>query len=182
LAATRAGVALDDEPAVASIAARMEVRFQPVAGQGVRTWLNGEDVSGELRLESTGELASQVAVLPAVREALLAVQRSFAQAPGLVADGRDMGTVVFPQAALKVFLTADAEERARRRHAQLQAKGVSASLPALLQDILARDDRDMNRSVSPLKPAADAVVLDSTAMSIESVRDKVLELARRRFA
>lgn len=177
LAAVRAGVDLEDEASAAQVARDMRIRFEPQPGQGVLTYLDEADVSLELRTEETGALASKVAALPAVRAALLDVQRGFQTEAGLVADGRDMGTVVFPDAPLKVFLTADAEERARRRHSQLQAKGVDASLPSLLQDILARDDRDMNRAVSPLKPAADAVVLDSTSLDIESVRDKVLELA-----
>lgn len=181
LAARRAGVALDDGDALAAIAAAMRIRFEPRPGQGLATYLDDADVSLELRTEQTGELASQVAALPALRHALLAVQRSFRRPPGLVADGRDMGTVVFVDAELKVFLTASAEERARRRFAQLQNKGLDASLPALLQEIRARDERDSSRTVSPLQAAADAVVVDSTSMSVEAVREKLLELARQRL-
>lgn len=181
LAARRAGVVLDDGEALAAVAANMRIRFEPRPGQGVATYLDGADVSLELRTEQTGELASQVAALPALRAALLAVQRDFRRAPGLVADGRDMGTVVFPGAGLKIFLTASAEERARRRFAQLRNKGLDASLPDLLQEIRARDERDSQRAVSPLQAAADAVVVDSTSMSVEAVREKLLKLARQRL-
>ena len=122
--------------------------------------------------------ASLVAALPAVREALLALQRGFRQPPGLVADGRDMGSVVFPDAPLKIFLTASAEERARRRHKQLMDKGIGANLPALLKDIEARDEQDAQRAASPMKPADDAIVIDSTSLAIEEVTQQVLTRAR----
>ena len=125
-----------------------------------------------------GSLASQVAALPAVRDALLQRQRDFRTAPGVIADGRDMGTVVFPDAPVKVFLTASAEERGQRRYKQLLEKGFHASLPALIEDIRARDERDSNRAVAPLKPAQDAVLIDSTSMSIEEVCDQVMNLVR----
>jgi 3-phosphoshikimate 1-carboxyvinyltransferase len=169
LAALRDGVALDDGGALARIATYLDIRF---AGESV--CLRGVDVSSELRLESTGAEASRVSAVPAVREALHALQLSFRRAPGLVADGRDMGTVVFPDAPLKVFLTASAEERAERRHKQLISKGNSTSIAALRADILARDARDKNRSVSPLKPAEDALLLDNSHLSIEQSVQQVL--------
>ncbi len=179
MAADRHGIALDDEPAVAALAEHIDVRFEPGApGEPAAVILEGDDVSNELRSETTGELASKVAVLPAVRQALLARQRAFAQAPGLVADGRDMGTVVFPAAPLKLFLTASAEERAQRRHKQLKDKGESVNLAALLDDIRARDKRDSERAVAPLKPAADAVLVDSTGLGIDEVFEHVLAKVR----
>ena len=168
LAASRAGVALDDEAAVARVAAALDLRFD-----GSRIELTGEDVGDELRRESTGALASRVAALPAVRRALHALQLSFRRAPGLVADGRDMGTVVFPQATLKVFLTASAEERARRRHKQLISKGIQASIADLRADIEARDARDQSRVAAPLKPAEDALRLDNSQLGIDESVDAV---------
>ncbi len=179
MAADRHGIAFDDEPAVAALAEHIDVRFEPGApGEPAAVILEGDDVSNELRSETTGELASKVAVLPAVRQALLARQRAFAQAPGLVADGRDMGTVVFPAAPLKLFLTASAEERAQRRHKQLKDKGESVNLAALLDDIRARDKRDSERAVAPLKPAADAILVDSTGLGINEVFEHVLAKVR----
>lgn len=174
----REQVSPEDQQAVAQLAATLDIRFEPSAG-GVVTWLAGEDVSLAIRAEEVGLMASRVAAIPAVRSALLARQRAFAGAPGLVADGRDMGTEVFPQAQVKVFLTASAEERANRRFNQLKERGESASLPRLLEDIQARDERDMNRQVSPLKPAADAVVIDSSRMGIDDVQDAILALVQR---
>ncbi len=136
--------------------------------------LNGEEISSQVRLEETAELASQVAAIPELREVLLQRQRDFRLEPGLVADGRDMGTVVFPDAGAKFFLTASAEERAQRRYKQLINKGVSVNLRALLQDINSRDERDANRKVSPLRPADDAVVIDTTTLTIEEVLEAVL--------
>ena len=136
--------------------------------------LNGEEISSQVRLEETAELASQVAAIPELREVLLQRQRDFRLEPGLVADGRDMGTVVFPNAGAKFFLTASAEERAQRRYKQLINKGVSVNLRALLQDINSRDERDANRKVSPLRPADDAVVIDTTTLTIEEVLEAVL--------
>ena len=141
-----------------------------------RVILDGEDVSDAIRSEIVGAAASQVAVYPAVRQALLKLQKSFAIPPGLVADGRDMGTVVFPQAKLKIFLTASAEERAQRRYKQLIATGQGGSLRALVEDIQARDRRDMDRETAPLRPAQDSVVIDSTGMTIEEVVEKILLL------
>ncbi len=168
LAAGRAGVALDDEDGVARVAAALDLRFD-----GSRILLAGEDVSDEVRHESTGALASRVAALPAVRRALHGLQLSFRRAPGLVADGRDMGTVVFPQAALKVFLTASAEERAKRRHKQLISKGIQASIADLRADIEARDARDQSRVAAPLKPAEDALRLDNSQLGIDESVDVV---------
>ncbi|WP_460804809.1 (d)CMP kinase [Microbulbifer agarilyticus] len=181
LAALNAGADLEDESAVAKIAAHLDIRFA-IAGGEVSAVLAGEDVSRDIRMERVSMAASKVAALPAVREALLQRQRDFRALPGLVADGRDMGTTVFPDAPVKVFLTASAEERARRRFDQLQGRGVSVSLRDLLEDIRARDDRDMNRAASPLAPAEDAVVLDSTDIDIEGVLQKVLELVQKKIS
>lgn len=174
-AAGKHGIALDNEAALAMLAANLDVQF--VAGGII---LEGESVTERIRNEQVGAGASQVAALPAVRDALLQRQRAFREAPGLVADGRDMGTVVFPDAPLKIFLTASAEERARRRYLQLKAKGEDVSLPSLLEEIQARDARDMNRAVAPLKPAVDAIQLDSTEMSIEEVLERILQEAAQR--
>ena len=179
LAAQRHCVALDDVAALERLAARLDVAFL-AEGEATRVTLEGDDVSREIRTEQTGDAASQVAALPEVRQALLQRQRDFRQSPGLVADGRDMGTVVFPDAELKVFLTASAEERAKRRHLQLQQAGLNASLPSLLKEIQARDARDMQRSVAPLKPADDAITLDTTRLSIPEVVERLTEwLAQR---
>jgi len=177
LAADRKGIALDNENEVSAVAAALDVHFEPTS-EGVRVILEGDDVTTTIRTEEVGSLASQVAALPAVRTALLQRQRDFRGAPGLIADGRDMGTVVFTGAPVKVFLTASAEERGNRRYKQLTEKGLSASLPALIEDIRARDERDSNRAVAPLKPAEDAVVIDSTSMTIEAVCDQVMNLVR----
>ncbi|WP_163648949.1 (d)CMP kinase [Modicisalibacter sp. 'Wilcox'] len=174
-AALKHGVALDDAVGLAQLAAALDVAFLAEAGEA-RVLLEGEDVTRAIRTETMGENASRVAAVPAVREALLARQREFRQAPGLVADGRDMGTVVFPEAPLKIFLTASAEERARRRYRQLQDAGVDASLSSLLEEIQARDARDMQRSVAPLRPAHDAVELDTTELTIPDVVDHILRL------
>ena len=142
------------------------------------TFLEGEEVTTAIRAESISMKASQVAAMPAVREALLERQRAFARAPGLVADGRDMGTTVFPDAPCKIFLTASAEARAERRYLQLQQAGVTVDREALVEDIRARDYRDQTRSVSPLKPASDAHVIDSTLLNIEQVFEKMLDCVR----
>ena len=173
LFAMRKGIALTDEAAVAALAAELPAEFR----QG-EIWLAGENVGQAIRAEEVGEGASKVAALPAVREALLARQRAYAQAPGLVADGRDMGTIVFPEAGTKIFLTASPEARAERRYKQLIEKGNSANLAALVRDMRARDERDTQRAVAPLKPAPDALVLDSTAMNIDQVVEAVLESYR----
>ena len=175
LAAQRRGVALDDVDALAGIARTLDVRFGSDAQGAERILLDGEDVSDAVRTEEAGSGASAIAGLQPVRDALLALQRSFRKAPGLVADGRDMGTHVFADAGLKVFLTASAEERARRRHKQLKDKGIDVSLAALSRDIEDRDRRDSERSVAPLKPAEDARLLDSSGQSIEAVVRTVLD-------
>jgi len=168
-----AAVSLEDSDAVAGIARSLDVDFRPTDG-GVLVWLAGEDVTAHLRTEEGGRDASTVAALPAVREALLLRQQELARPPGLIADGRDMGTVVFPRAPLKIFLTASAEARAERRFHQLQGMGESVSLARLLTDIQQRDARDQSRTVSPLVPAEDAIIIDSTALSA----DEVLQAAR----
>lgn len=168
LAAERSGVALDDEARLGRLAERLDIVFEP-DGDRTRVLLEGQDVSGEIRTETVGNNASRVAALGSVRQALLARQRAFSQWPGLVADGRDMGTVVFPEAPLKIFLTASAEERARRRFMQLKEAGCYASLPNLLEEIQARDARDTQRAVAPLKPAIDAVTVDTTELAIPEV-------------
>lgn len=173
LAADHHGVDLEDEQAIEVLAAHLDVQFSPSAG-GVKVILEGEDVTHDIRTEQSGHAASIVAAIPAVRAALLDRQRAFAEGPGLVADGRDMGTVVFPQAPVKIFLTASAEERARRRYNQLIQKDTGASLQEVLKDIQRRDDRDINRPVAPLKPAEEALILDSTVLSIEEVYQQVL--------
>lgn len=183
LAASRHGVALDDQAALVTLAAHLDVQFVADPEEEiVRVVLEGEDVSSALRTEEAGSAASVVAAIEPVRAALLQRQRDFAEAPGLVADGRDMGTVVFPAAALKIYLTASAEERALRRYNQLIGKGGGASLQSVLDDIKARDDRDMNRPVAPLKPAEDAVILDTTELGIEDVLGRIRELVKGRLA
>jgi cytidylate kinase len=178
LAADRAGLADAGEAALVELAAGLDVRFGTDESGEEQVWLSGDEVSRELRTEESGKGASRVAALPGVRDALLDLQKSFRQAPGLVADGRDMGTTVFPDAALKVFLTASAEERARRRHKQLKDKGIDVSLAALSRDIEARDKRDSERSVAPLRPADDARLLDSSDLTIDEVTRTVLGWAR----
>lgn len=174
LAAARAAVDPDDEAAVAALAKRLPAVFEARADEPVRILLEGDDVTDAIRTEACGSAASRVAVLPAVRQALLARQRAFRTGPGLVADGRDMGTVVFPDAALKLFLTASPEERARRRHKQLKEKGIGASLAALKADISERDARDACREVAPLRPAEDAVIVDTTHLSVSQVLETVM--------
>ena len=168
------GVSWDDHPAVAEVARHLEVSFSAAPSGEILVAYRGQDVSRAIRTEEGGRGASTVAAIPAVREALLARQREFRRPPGLVADGRDMGTVVFPEADLKFYLTASAEERARRRYQQLLAKGESVSLPRLLEDIRERDARDSSRDVSPLVPAEDAIVIDSSDLSIPDVFAQVM--------
>jgi cytidylate kinase len=176
LAAQKKAISFDDVAALASLAVNLDVEFRPgSSGEPSSVWFEGNDISAEVRSETTGELASKVAVHQPVRDALKQLQQSFAKAPGLIADGRDMGTVIFPEAALKIYLTASAEERARRRYQQLLNKGESVNLAALLEDIRNRDERDMNREVAPLKPADDAIIIDSTAQPIEEVFSQVLD-------
>ncbi len=176
VAADRGGVSFDDPGALAGVARRLPVEFA-----GDRVLLGGEDVSTTIRTEQAGSLASRVAAVPAVRDALLDWQRAYAHEPGLVADGRDMGTVVFPDAQVKVFLTASAEERALRRHKQLLEKGLTANLSNLVAEIRERDERDRNRAVAPLKAPAAALEIESTALSIEEVLGRVLERVRSAF-
>jgi cytidylate kinase len=181
LAARNHGVDMDNHPALEVLAGHLDVQFEPGAGDDdLRIVLEGEDVTQTVRTEEVGALASRVASVGAVREALLARQRAFRVKPGLVADGRDMGTVVFPDAELKVFLTASAEERAQRRYRQLIAAGDAVSLPRLVSDIEARDRRDTERAVSPLRPAAEAVVVDTTGRSIAEVFNHLSRLAQDR--
>ena len=169
-------IPLSDEAQVVAMARQLDVAFVPTVA-GVSVFLGGEDVSLPIRTEDGGRDASKVALLPAVREALLHRQRELAVLPGLVADGRDMGTVVFPTSPLKIFLTASAKVRAERRFHQLQGQGQSVSLARLLSDIEERDRRDKSRSASPLVPAEDAVVVDSSELSPDAVLDTVLQLA-----
>ena len=171
LRAEQCGTDRADGPALARLATDLDVRFAEDA-----LLLDGADVTAGIRAESISAGASQVAVHPAVRQALHARQRAFASAPGLVADGRDMGTVVFPEARLKVFLTASVEERARRRYKQLIANGISSTMDSLLRDIRERDARDKDRAAAPLAPASDAVLLDTTDLSIDAAIDRVLAL------
>ncbi|KLU16625.1 MULTISPECIES: (d)CMP kinase [Xenorhabdus] len=177
LAAIHHQVDIQSEDAMVPLAANLDVRFVPANGK-LRVILEGEDVSNEIRTETVGNTASQAATFPRVREALLRRQRAFRIAPGLIADGRDMGTVVFPDAPVKIFLDASAEKRARRRMLQLQEKGFSVNFENLLSEIQERDYRDRNRAVAPLVPAQDALILDSTSMSIEEVIDNALAYAR----
>lgn len=175
LAAQKAGIGLE-APEVADLAQSLNVRF---AADGA-AFLDAVCVDDVLRTEQTGAMASQIAARPDVRAALLARQHAFAQAPGLVADGRDMGTVVFPNASAKLFLDASAEVRANRRYKQLIEHGLSANLTALIEEIRARDDRDRNRAVAPLRPATDALVIDSSNLPIEAVEARMLEHLRAR--
>lgn len=181
LAAIHHGVDTESEDALVPLATHLDVQFV-AEGDLVKVILEGEDVSKELRKEETGMAASKVAALPRVREALLRRQRAFEAAPGLVADGRDMGTVVFPNAKAKIFLDASAEERAYRRLKQLQDKGLDVKFDDLLSEIQERDDRDRNRPVAPLRPAEDALVLDSTSMSIDEVVEKALQYIESKLA
>ena len=183
-AARNHGVDLTNEEALKVLAEHLDVQFGAARdGHGMIIILEGEEVTEAIRNESVGAGASQVAALPVVRTALLQRQKAFREAPGLVADGRDMGTVVFPDAPLKIFLTASAEERARRRYLQLKARGDDVNLASLLEEIRERDERDTQRAVAPLKPADDAVQLDSTTLSIEEVLQKILsEVAERDLA
>jgi cytidylate kinase len=177
LQALNRGVPVDAGPGLADLARGLDVVFD-----GSRIRLAGEDVTDEIRQERVSAAASRVAVHPEVRAALLARQRAFRRPPGLVAEGRDMGTVVFPDAPVKVFVTASADERARRRHKQLIGKGISVSIEGLLRDIRERDERDAGRATAPLMPAADAVILDTTDMTIDSAIAFVVDRCRRHAA
>ena len=184
LAADKHAVPLDHEDALEVLAVGLDVEFVvDVESNSQRILLENQDVTDQIRNETVGAHASQIAALPGVRAGLLRRQQEFRQAPGLIADGRDMGTVVFADAPLKVFLTASAEERARRRYLQLKDKGETVTLTSLLEEIRARDERDTNRSIAPLKPADDAIILDSTTMTIEQVLERILsEVAVRSLA
>lgn len=182
LAAQKHSIALDDIESLQPLAAHLDVEF--VAGEGadeMAVLLEGEDVTLELRAETTGNGASKVAALPVVRAALLERQRAFLQEPGLVADGRDMGTVVFPDALVKIFLTASAEVRAQRRYNQLKDKGLGVTMRSLLDEIAERDERDRNRAASPLVAAEDAVELDTSELSIDEVVDRLWQLCQVRL-
>ena len=180
LAAVHHDVALDNEDALVALASHLDVSFD-AGSDGVRIILEGEEVSAAIRTEQSGNAASKIAAYPRVREALLRRQRAFRTAPGLIADGRDMGTVVFPDAEAKIFLDASAEERANRRLKQLQEKGFDVNFDRLLIEIRERDDRDRNRAVAPLRPAPDALVVDSTAMDIDTVVESILQHVMQRI-
>ncbi|MCE3254310.1 MAG: (d)CMP kinase [Cellvibrio sp.] len=174
LAAMKQGIDLGDESAVSQVAAGLDVIFSLENNKSAQILLNGMEVTEAIRQEAVSMGASQVAAYPGVRNALLERQRAFAAEPGLVADGRDMGTTVFPNAQTKLFLTASAEARAERRYKQLCAKGESVDMAELVRDIRERDERDSNRTISPLKPAKDAVIIDSTTMAIDEVFARML--------
>jgi cytidylate kinase len=174
-AARRDGIGLDDEAALVALADRIDAEFTVSPGGEERVLLDGEDITRTLRAEDTGNAASQVAALPAVRTALLAWQRRYRRPPGLIADGRDMGTVVFPDAALKIFLEARPEERAQRRYKQLKKKGIDASLEAVIAEVRARDERDRTRATAPLVPAKDACIIDSSDLDIAATVALILE-------
>jgi cytidylate kinase len=177
LGALKKGIGLDQEKELAEFARELDIRFESEdPAQEPSIYLENQEVTDEIRTESCGNAASKVAALSAVREALLQRQHDFRQPPGLVADGRDMGTTVFPDATLKIFLTASAQERAKRRHKQLKDKGIDVNLAALVKDITERDERDGSRASSPLRPADDAFVLDTSTVGIEEVMAKVNEL------
>jgi len=183
LAAIHHNILADDEEGLVPLAAHLDVQFEvsdPAAPASII--LEGEDVTAAIRNEQVGGFASQVASIPSVREALLRRQRAFRQEPGLVADGRDMGTVVFPSAEVKIYLTASAEERAERRYKELRDKGEDVTIAHLLSAIEQRDQRDMNRPVAPLKPAEDALMLDSTGLDIEQVLEKALAYCSSKLA
>jgi len=180
LAGAKAGLGADDVAGHAALAAAMQVRFGSHADGSECIELGGVEVTSELRTEQAGQGASRVAAWPELRAALAERQRAFATAPGLIADGRDMGTVIFTSAPLKIFLTASAEERAKRRYNQLKDKDSAVSLAALSREIAERDLRDSTRSTAPLRPASDAFVIDSTGLPIEAIVERVIELGRAR--
>ena len=182
LAAEEKHIAVDDEAALARLAGALDVQFRPAAaGAPAGVWLAGRAQDRALRSEATGQAASAIAAWPAVRAALLGRQRDFRRAPGLVADGRDMGTVVFPAAELKLFLTASLAERAKRRYKQLKRQGGSANLPDLYQALAERDERDCQRSVAPARPAADAIVIDTGALALAEALAKIRRLVKEKM-
>ncbi len=183
LAALHHDFSADDEESLVALAANLDVKFEAEEDDGItHIILEGEDVTLTIRTEQVGNMASKIAALPRVREALLRRQRGFKELPGLVADGRDMGTVVFTDADAKVFLTASAEERAQRRYKQLLEKGFDANIDQLIAEIEERDERDTNRSVAPLKPADDALYVDSTDLSIDQVLEEILTFAHSKLS
>lgn len=179
--AVEQGIELFDEKHLADLAKGLPVKFIPQADSSLHVLLGEKDITHAIRTEEIGNAASKVGSLPSVRAALLERQRSFRQPPGLVTDGRDMGTVIFPGAPLKVFLSASAEERARRRYQQLKEKGINVSLGDLCNELLERDKRDQQRQIAPLVPAADAIIIDTTVLSIDEVLQQVQELADKVF-
>jgi cytidylate kinase len=182
LGGRQAGIDLNDGMALGRLARQLDIHFDSTPAGEEIVWLGGQEVTRDIRTESAGNDASRVAALPAVRDALLERQRRFAVRPGLVADGRDMGTVVFPDAPVKIFLTASADERAARRYKQLKEKGVAANLAALSKEIAERDQRDITRTASPLVASEDAVLLDTTGMSVDAVVERVLDVVRERLS
>lgn len=180
LAALERGVDAEDERALVELTRNVHLTFR-AGDDGISVFLEDREVGDSLRTEDVSVMASRVAAIPAVRSALLELQRAYRAAPGLVADGRDMGTIVFPEAELKVFLEASVEERAKRRYKQLKEKGESVILSRLFRDMQARDRRDRERSVAPTVPAPDAIVVDSTHLSLDQVIERVVGLARKRF-
>jgi cytidylate kinase len=183
LAAQKHKVALNDELGLCQLAESLQVNFQPMSDlSSTQVWLENQDVSRELRTETCGAAASQLAALTAVRQALLARQRAFQQPPGLVADGRDMGTVVFPDAPLKLFLTASVAARAERRYQQLKQQEIDVNIDSLMSEITLRDQRDMTRAVAPLIPATDANIVDTTALTIDEVMAQVLHLVAQKLS
>lgn len=183
LAAQKHQVALDNEPRLCQLAESLHVHFEALPDlSSTQVWLENQDVSRELRTETCGAWASQLAALTSVRQALLARQQAFRRSPGLVADGRDMGTVVFPDAPLKIFLTASVEARAQRRYKQLKAQEISVNIDTLMREIEMRDQRDMTRTIAPLIPATDAKIVDTTALTIDEVLAQVLHLVAQKLS
>ncbi len=180
LAVLKMKLEISDEEQLAALSRDFDIHFEPRRSGVTRISLNGEDVSDQIRVEEVGIMASRIAAIGPLRKALRARQRAFRKLPGLVADGRDMGTIIFPDAVLKIFLTASVEERAQRRYKQLKTKGESVNLPRLFREIEERDNRDRNRPIAPLVPAEDAVFLDSTGLSIERVLAEILILVAER--
>jgi CMP/dCMP kinase len=182
LAAMKAEIDLNDEQLLAQCARDLDIHFKhDSAGDGISVFLGKEDISSQIRTETCGNAASKIATYAAVRKSLLARQRGFQQYPGLIADGRDMGTVVFPTAPLKIYLVASQQERANRRYKQLKEQGFSVNLARLSADIVERDVRDKERGQSPLKPAADAVVIDTTEVEVKQVVEQILDMAKTAF-
>lgn len=181
LAAQGRGINCEDSRGLAELARSLDVFFSPGKNSGESVLLDGKEVSQAIRTETVGNAASRIAVIPQVRTALLDRQRDYRKPPGLVADGRDMGTVVFPDADLKIFLTASPRERARRRHKQLKEKGFDVTLPQLSDEITERDNRDSQRTASPLRPAENAIIIDTTSLSIDEVIQRVSDNVREKF-